>query len=249
MSDANQRGGLYNDTKHSDEIYTQLVGKFTRSNMCTDVGDSAQSVLESLIKAYGIQYGASVVCSFCDGAQNVPPLDFAAFLPIDRYNAAKSHGQYMRLVGERLKGCAYGGDVVIMAVNRNSREIVFYNQQPFTEYIDRLYAWSTKCAAEFVMYDDDLPFRSIITPSLRQIAVYSFGSESGGIVSADDCTVGEVCVRLAACILRNKPIDGDISSALATRVRCDDCNLQNRGRLCSIFAAVKRYNASFGVYI
>lgn len=249
MSDTDFCGDLHKIFEISNVLESCFVNNIGQRIICKNVELSAHDALDLLINSYGVSYGSKIILSFCDSAQNVPSLDFATFLPVSRSNAAKTDGEYRRLVSAQLNNYYCGGVVVTMAVEQASHEISYYCELSADDYVDRLFNWSTKCCAEFVLSDDAAPFCSVATPSLRQIAVYAFGGEANGFFSADDCTVGEVCVRLAGCIQGQKPIDSDITDALQAQIVKKEYCLKNYCRLCSVFEAVKRYNASFGVYI
>lgn len=249
MSCKDYCGDLYKILEISEVLEGCFVNNIGQKTISKNVNFTAHNAVDLMMRSYGVSYGNYVVLSFSDSAKRVPPLDFAAFLPICRNNAAKTDDGYKRIVSAKLDTLDCGGVVITMAIERTSHEIAFYSEMSADDYFDSLYSWSTKCCAEFLLADDSMPFCSVITPSLRQIAAYAFGREKDGYFTADDYTVGEVCVELVDCILCRKPIDKDIADALETQMRKKECNVKNYCRLCSIYNTVKRYNASFGVYI
>lgn len=249
MSDTDYCGDLYKILEISEVLECCFVNNIGQKTICKNVNFSAHNAVDLMMRSYGVSYGDYVVFSFSDGAKRVPPLDFAAFLPISRYNAAKTDEEYRPIVSAQLDTFDCGGIVITMAIERTSHEIAFYSELSADDYFDCLYSWSTKCSAEFLLTDGSMPFCSVITPSLRQITAYAFGREKDGFFTADDYTLGEVCVELVDCILCRKPIDKDITDALESQMRKKECNVKNYCRLCSIYNTVKRYNASFGVYI
>lgn len=249
MSDTEVFGELYNNIKKSGVTEKQHVNEFTQISMCSNVDITAHDALNILISNYGVSYGTNVIFNVCDDDKSVPALDFAAFLPISRYSAPKTYGEYGRLIRGQLKRCNYAGVVVTMAIDQTSHELKYYSKLSASDYFDCLYNWSTRCSAEFLLTDDEKSFYSLVTPSLRQIAAYAFGSETDGVVSADECILGDVCVLIAKNILEKMPIDSEITKALNERNMRNLFNESNMNRLCSIFNAVKRYNASFDVYI
>ena len=249
MSETDFCGDLYKIIANSNVLKDCFVNNIYQRIMCKNVDNTAHDALDMLINSYGVFYGTRVLLSFCDCVCNVPQLDFAAFLPIDRSNAPKNAEDYCKIVDSCLSRYNCKGVVVTMAVERSAHSIEYYSVLSAKDYFDCLYRWSTNCAAEFLLADDDMPFYSVTTPSIRQIAAYSFGSEADGVVTANERTLGDVCVSLAESILCKMPVDGDIVGAMSTKINNKELCAEKHRRLCSIFEAIKRYNAVFDVYI
>ena len=231
-------------------------GRFTEPSEAFAVGavssQKAHSALAWLSANQGISYGPrTFICWNPKGKQVVPFDADLAFIEddnteVDYALTMPEYTQRLRkaIAGER-QALGDNADIVIIAMEAATTgrlSITYYSELASSDYLRRLEDWQLSCCWYRAYTDKTGTFRTVVSsPSIKDIIRFSYGTQQGDFVSADDNLMKEHAQRILHCIIDGAPLQYDIVHSIAMKASQRSAySADNYDRLLSIACALIR---------
>ncbi len=232
-------------------------GRFTKPDEAFSVGavssQKAHSALTWLTANQGVFYGPRTFVCWNPKGKRVVPFDNDLAYTDDDETDEPDRPYTLPQYSLRLRKAIAGArqelgdneDIIIMAMEAATTgrlSVTYYSELASSDYLKRLEDWQLSCCWYRGYKDKAGIYRIFVAaPSIKDIVKFSYGTQQGDYVSADDNLLKEHSQRILHCIIGGAPLPYDIVNSITTKAsRRSAYSPRNYERLLSIACALIR---------